>query len=77
MMERGEIQIINIYSSTDLCIWFAQKVLSSVLNEFFRVFYCTSPETLMAGQLLGFLLEICKSAFRKLMGNMLPHCFRS
>ena len=50
--ERG-IQIINIYSSTDLCIWFAQKVLSSVLNEFFRVFYCTSPETLMARQLLG------------------------
>ena len=52
------------------------KVASSISNEFFRAFCCSSFETLIACELLGVSAQICKSAFCKLMENIWrPHCF--
>ena len=51
------------------------KVASSFLNEFFRAFCCSSPETLMACELLGVSAQICKSAFGKLIENICDRTF--
>ena len=62
--------------NAELILVVPTKVASSISNEFFRAFCCSSFETLIACELLGVSAQICKSAFCELMENIWrPHCF--